>query len=83
MKIVWDILEDQAKEKFYIGNAKEPAFLILPKSLLTRDKFTLLINSLCKVGDFKTLKQCHAKLEEISLKINKPIRKYSMQNVGR
>jgi len=83
-KIIWDILESEAWEKYYIDDAERPAFLMLHKySPLSGGGFELYINSLARVGAFRFEKEARERLLKIMSKANKSVKYYRQSKTGR
>ena len=63
---LWDILESEAFERYFIGDAEKPAFLILNKyNPLANGAFELYMNHVSRLGRFKTHKKAIAKLDTV------------------
>ena len=77
--LVWDILETEACEQYFIDSAKKPAFLLLSKfNPLAHGKFELYMNHVAKIGDFTSKKKAEDKLKEAIAKAKKPIKVYKV-----
>ena len=84
--LLWEILETEAPIKFYIGNCERPAFLLFPKHhwAASKSKVALYMNSVAKIGDFRSIKEA---LEFLKEKIEKHttghIKLYMVREYGR
>jgi len=75
---LWDILESEACEKFFINDAEKPAFFILSKyNPLSHGNFELYMSNVAKLGDFKTQKEAREKLKTVIATAKHPIRVYT------
>ena len=82
--LLYDILESEACEKYYINNAEKPAFLVLSKwNPLSHGKFELYMNRVARLGEFKTKKELIAKLLQVMSTANKPKKFYKVDKFGR
>lgn len=80
---LWDILETEAFERYFINNAEKPAFLILHKwNLLSRGGFELLMNYVARLGRFKTHKEAIARLDQAISTAIIPISVYKQKRRG-
>jgi len=77
---LWDILETEAFERYFINDAEKPAFLILHKcNPLAYGSFELFMNHVARLGRFKTHKEAIKRLDEAISTANIPIRVYKQK----
>lgn len=63
---LWDLLESEAFERYFINDAEKPAFLILHKyNPLSHGSFELFMNHVSRLCRVKTQKQVIEKLDKI------------------
>lgn len=61
---LWDILESEACERYFIGDAEKPAFLLLSKhNLLTHNSYELFMTHVSRLGKYGTRKKAVEKLD--------------------
>jgi len=85
-EILWELLEVEAPIKFYINDAKKPAFLLFPKYhwASSKSKVTLYMNLLGKIREFTSEKKALAFLKEkIENHSIKSIKVYIVYKYGR
>jgi len=84
-ELIWSILESEAPEKFYINDAKKPAFLYFPKwhHFAWEKKHTIYMNSIGLLGTFRSRRKAFAKLREIIETANEPVKVYRVSKTGR
>jgi hypothetical protein len=81
---LWDILESEACEQYYIDNAEKPAFLLLSKwNPLSHGAFELYMNSIGSLGKFKTKTQAIEHLKEVMRTAKKPLSFFKVDKFGR
>ena len=80
---LWDILETEASERYFIDDAEKPAFLILNRhNPLSHGYFELYMNHVSRVARCKNHKEIIAKLDKILSTARKPIRVYLQKRKG-
>lgn len=80
---LWDILESEAFERYFIGDAEKPAFLILNKNNpLSNGAFELYMNSVSRLGRFKTHKKAVEKLDTVLSSAIKKIHVFKQRKKG-
>ena len=63
---LWDILESEASERYFINDAEKPAFLLLDKwNPLSHGGYELYMNHVCLLCRVKSKKQALAKLDKM------------------
>jgi len=84
-QILWELLELEAKDKFYVGNRENPAFLLFPKySPLCMDKkVTLYMNGVGLIDTFKSEKAALERLKQIIENANFAVQVYKVSKYGR
>jgi len=83
-ELLWSILESEACEQYFIGNAEKPAFLLLSKwNPLSHGGFEVYMNSVALLGRFKTEKEAHEKLKQVMATAKKPLIFYKVDKFGR
>jgi hypothetical protein len=82
--ILWELMEMEAPEKFFINGAEQPGFLLFPKySYLTlNNKVSLYMNGVGLIANFKTEKQAKERLKQIVETANFPTRVYQVSKTG-
>lgn len=81
---LWDILESEACEKYYIDDAELPGFLVLSKwNLLSHGGFELYMNRLSRLGRYRTKKELREKLRFVFSTAKKPLSYYKVDKQGR
>ena len=64
-ELLWEILESEACEQYYIDDAQKPAFLLLSKyNPLSHGGFELYMNSVSLIGRFKSQKKAEERLRQ-------------------
>lgn len=80
---LWDILETEAYERYFMDNAEKPAFLILHKwHPLTNRSFELYMNHVSRLARCKSHKEIIARLDKTLSTAKKPIRVYIQKKKG-
>jgi len=80
---LWDILESEACERYFIGDAEKPAFLILDKwNPLANNAFELYMNCVSRLGKFRTRKQAIERLDAVLSTANHKICVFKQKKIG-
>jgi len=80
---LWDILESEACERYFIGDAEKPAFLILDKwNPLANNSFELYMNHVSRLGRFKTHKKTIEALDAVLSTANHKIHVFKQKKRG-
>lgn len=80
---LWDILETEAFERYFINDAEKPAFLILHKfNPLTHGSFELFMNHVSRLCRVKTHKKAIERLDYMLSTANIPIRVFIQKEKG-
>lgn len=79
---VFDIIENEALEKYYIDDAPQPAVFLL-NGMLTNGVWHVYINMLTRVIRTRKEKEARAKIEEIFNSTTKNIKVYKISTMGR
>lgn len=80
---LWDILESEAFERYFIGDAEKPAFLILNKyNPLSNGAFELYINYVARLGRFQTHKKAVEKLDMVLSGATKKIHVFKQRQMS-
>jgi len=75
-KILWDLLESEARERFFIDAAPEPAFLISWGIFSPKGKCTLYLNTVGAINSFPSLKKAEERIKELVESARTPIKVY-------
>lgn len=80
---LWDILETEAFERYFINDAEEPGFLILHKyNPLIHGSFELYMNHVTRLARVKTHKKAVERLNDILRTAKIPMRVYVQKKKG-
>jgi hypothetical protein len=85
-ELIWDLMEIEAPDKFYIDDHDKPAFLMFPKYhhfSPWKGYVTLWMNRVGLIGKYKSKREALEKIHEIVGKASKPIRLYRVSSYGR
>jgi len=84
-KFLWELMELEAPNKFFVGGREEPAFLLFPKYhyLSQNNKHTLYLNGVGLINTFTSEKKALERLKQIVENANFPIRVYKVSKHGR
>ena len=84
-KFLWELLEMEAPEKFYVGGSEHPAFLYFPRqSWASRDgKHTLYMNGVGLIATFTSRKKALERLKAIVESAYFPVRLHRVSRIGR
>lgn len=65
--ILWDLMESEAPDKFFVGDAERPGFLLFPRYhfLAHENKWTLYMNSVGLIDTFSTMDKALERLRQI------------------
>jgi len=81
---LWDILESEACERYYINDAEKPAFLLLSKwNPLSHGAFEVYMNHIGSIGKFAKKKDAILRLTEGMRTAKKPMTFYKVDKFGR
>lgn len=81
--IIWDLIESEARERYYVNDCEEPAFLIGGGVFARKGKLcSLYMNTVCELGSFSSFKKAREKLKEIVAKAKLPVKLYRIKNNG-
>jgi len=83
--ILWELMEMEAPEKFYVNGKEHPAFLFFPRYhylSAKKTKHSLYMNGVGLVSSFSSKKQTFARLREIVENANFPLRLYQVSKYG-
>lgn len=81
--VVWDILETEACTRYFINEAKKPAFLLLHKfNPLTQGSFELYMNHLSRIAKVKTRKEATQRLDDMLCTTRMPITVHIQKKKG-
>jgi len=81
-EMLYDILESEAVEKYYIDDASKPAVLLL-QGILTNGTWHVYMNMVTRIIRTRKEKEARSKIEEIFNKTTKQIKVYKVSTVGR
>lgn len=82
--LVFDIIEGEADEKYYIDDAPDPAVLLLTKgNFLARRSWQVYINRLTRVTSTKEESEAREKIEQIFNSCKKRIKVFKVLKYGR
>lgn len=81
---LWELLEMEAPEKFFIGDAEHPAFLVFPKYhwASTKTAHSLYLNTVGLIATFSTRKKAFDRIKELVENANYPLRLYRVSKFG-
>lgn len=84
-EILWELLEMEALEKFFVGNAKSPAFLLFPKYhwASTKSAHSLYLSNVGLIARFSSQKKALDRIKELVEKANYPLKLYQVSKFGR
>ena len=85
-EILWELMEMEAPEKFYVDEKEHPAFLIFPKYhylCLDTKKHNLYLNGVGLIASFETRKALFERLKQIVENANFPIKVYQVSKFGK
>lgn len=81
--ILWDLLESEAREKYFIGSSEKPAFLISQGVWATQDHYSLYMNNVCCVGSLTSREKAREKIRQIVATARVPIRLFRETRRGK
>lgn len=84
-KFLWELMEMEAPEKFFVNEKEHPAFLMFPKHhylALETKKYNLYLNGVGLIASFRTRKQLFERLKEIIEQANFPIKVFQVSKFG-
>ena len=82
-KLLYDLLEMEAPDKFFIDGKDVPAFLLFPKHhFASRHGYTLYLNRVGVIASFSSNKKALERLKEIVERANFPMRLYRVRKYG-
>lgn len=80
---LWEILETEACERYFINEAKKPAFLLLNKyNPLTHGSFELYMNYVSRIAKVKTRKEAIQRLDDMLRTATIPMTVYVQKKKG-
>jgi len=84
-KFLWELLEEEAPQKFYVDGKENPAFLLLPRGHWASSKsmHTLYLNSISVIDTFTSEKKALERLTQIVENANFAVRVYRVVKYGR
>jgi len=82
---LWELLESEAPEKFYIDGNEHPAFLYFPRQhwASQKNKHTLYMNTVGVINTFGSRKKALARLKQIVENAYFAVRVYQVSRTGR
>jgi hypothetical protein len=83
--ILWDLLELEAPEKFFVDGKESPAFLLFPKwhFASTKSYCSLYLSRVGLIGRYSSMKKALARLREIVENANFAVKVYQVSKHGR
>jgi len=83
--LLWDLMELEAPEKFYVGDAEKPAFLFFPKyhTFALKSKHCLYMNRVGLINTFTSERKAFERLRKIVENANFPVKVYRVSKTGR
>jgi len=82
--LIWELLESEACERYFIDDAEKPAFLLLSKhNPLSHGGFELYMNYVARLGRFSSMKKAEDKLREVISKARRPLKVFKVSKWGR
>jgi len=85
-QILWELMEMEAPEKFFVNQKEHPAFLAFPKHhylSVVRNRYNLYMNGVGLIASFGSEKALLERLKRIVENANFPIRVFRMSKHGR
>lgn len=84
-RFLWELLEMEAPQKFYMDGKDHPAFLLFPKFHWASSKsmHTLYMNGVGVINTFTSERKALARLVGIVEEANFPVRVYRLSKTGR
>lgn len=82
MKTMWELMEMEAPDKFYVDSATSPAFLLFPKGhllSLLKNGYNLYLNNVGLISAWKTRKRALERLRAIVENANFPVNVYHVK----
>ena len=83
--LLWELMEMEAPEKFYVNGKDRPAFLLFPRGHWTSTKngHSLYMNNVGLIGVFSSQKKAVERLKQIIQNANFPVKIYQVSKYGR
>ena len=83
--LLWELLESEAPEKFYVNGKEMPAFLLFHKYhwASQNKKYTLYLNRVGVIAEFTSQKKALERLKLIVENANFPVRVHRLSRTGR
>lgn len=82
-QFLWDLIVSEAAERYFVGDAPEPAFLICRGPFSPHGKWTLYMNSINEIASFTSLTKAEGRLKEIVAKAKSPVSVFKQTRKGR
>ena len=80
---LWEILETEACERYFINEAEKPAFLLLHKhNPLTHGSFELYMNHVSRIAKVKTRQKAIQRLDDMLRTARTPMTVYVQKKKG-
>ena len=82
--LLWELMEMEAPETFFVNGKEHPAFLYFPRShfLAMNGKHSLYMNGVSLISIFSSRKKAFDRLREIVASANFPLRLYRVSKYG-
>jgi len=83
--LLWDLMELEAPEKCYVGDAEKPAFLFFPRyhTFALKTKHCLYMNRVGLINTFTSERKALEHLRKIIETANFPVKVYRVSKTGR
>lgn len=83
--ILWDLMESEAPDKFFVGDAERPGFLLFPRyhCFAHENKWTLYMNSVGLIDTFSTMDKALERLREIIATAKTSVKVFKASKTGR
>jgi hypothetical protein len=83
IEVVWNLLESNASERYFIDAAEEPAFLIGRGPWAINSEWTLYMNHVAAIGSFTSLGKAREQLLKMIQEAKKPVKVFRETRRGK
>jgi hypothetical protein len=83
--LLWDLMETEAPDKFFVGDAERPGFLLFPRYhfLAHENRWTLYLNSVGLIDTFSTMEEALERLRQIVATARASVKVFTVSKTGR
>jgi hypothetical protein len=82
-EMVWDLLESNASERYFVDNAEEPGFLIGRGPWAIHGEWTLYMNRVSALGSFTSRQKARERLLKMVQGAKEPVKVFRETRRGR